>query len=259
MRFAATLAIVSILCLTGCAAGSETRREAIDRVLAEGLRKAQPTEVVAVDLAVARAAREDGQWAALRDYAAPAAVLHLPDGPVDADTYLRGRPEPAAASQWSPEAVWMSCDSRVAVSHGKYAEPDGTWGYYATAWARQRDGGYRWTYMLRAPDTALTQRQKEGRKPVEEDGTIIVQAVPMIQGVTGDCLAGAPRPQPPGTGVATGPDTEAVAAPDGTLVWERTHSSDGRRRFSVLQADQGRLKEAFGLKVAADGRVSVAK
>jgi hypothetical protein len=259
MRFVAAIAVVSALCATGCATGSSARRDAIDRVLAEGLRKAQPTEVVAVDLGIARAAREDGQWAALRDYAAPAAVLHLPEGPVDADKYLRGRPEPGAPSQWSPEAVWMSCDSRVAVSHGKYVEPDGTWGYYATAWVRERDGGYRWTYMLRAPDTALTQRQKNESKPVEEDGTIIVQAVPMIRGVTGDCLPGAPSPQPPVTVSARGSDNQFVASPDGTLVWERTGSSDGRRRFSVLQADQGRLEEAFAMEVVADGRVTVAK
>lgn len=259
MRFIALLPVLVALCLTGCAAGSDARRDAIDRVLAEGVRKAQPTEVVAIDLAIARAAREDGQWAALREYAAPGAVLHLPTGPVEADGYLRNRSVPATASQWSPEAVWMSCDSRVAVSHGKYVESDGTWGFYATAWVRQRDGGYRWTYMLRAPDAALTQRQRNDRRPVEEDGTIIVQAVPMIRGVTGDCLPGAPRPQSSSTASALGSGNQSVASPDGTLVWGWTGGSDGLRRFFVLQADQGRLEETFAMEVAADGRVTVSE
>lgn len=105
---------------------------------------ANPSKVVAAELAFARAAQEDGQWTAFRNFAAGDAVMFVPE-PVDARAWLSGRSNPQQSVQWQPHHVWSSCDGSLAVARGAWQRPDGTSGYFTTVWERQRDGEYRWT------------------------------------------------------------------------------------------------------------------
>ena len=126
--------------LAACAPGQDAR----DRYARLLTPVANPSRVVAAELAFARAAQEDGQWTAFRDFAADEAVMFVPE-PVAARDWLKGRADPAAALSWQPHHVWSSCDGGLAVSRGAWQRPDGTNGYFTTVWQRQRDGGYRWT------------------------------------------------------------------------------------------------------------------
>ena len=80
-------------------------------------RTANPSEIVATEIAFARAAQAKGQWTAFRDYAADNAVMFVPQ-PVAAKDWLKGRANPPRAVAWQPHSVWMSCDGSMAVSKG---------------------------------------------------------------------------------------------------------------------------------------------
>ncbi len=105
---------------------------------------ANPSRVVATELAFARTAQEDGQWTAFRDYAAEGSVMFVPQ-PVAARDWLKDRANPAQAVKWQPHHVWSSCDGSLAVTRGAWQRADGSNGYFTTVWQRQRDGEYRWT------------------------------------------------------------------------------------------------------------------
>ena len=103
---------------------------------------ANPSAVIAAELALSRLAREKGQWRALNDLAARGAVVFAPRA-VSAAAWLKRRAEPSEAAQWSPQAVWMSCDGDYAVSRGAWTRgSDG--GEYVTVWQRQEKGGWKW-------------------------------------------------------------------------------------------------------------------
>ena len=135
-----TLALALGLALAGCAANSAPAPRG-DGPQARGI--AAPSRIVATEIAFARAAREEGQWSAFRDYAADDAVMFVPQA-VSAGSWLKGRADPAQAVAWQPHAVWMSCDGSLAVSTGAAQYPDGSSGYFTTVWQRQKDGEYRW-------------------------------------------------------------------------------------------------------------------
>ncbi|MGZ3199005.1 MAG: hypothetical protein ACXWI5_04185, partial [Croceibacterium sp.] len=78
-----TLVLVSAV----CAGSGEARRN--------GLRPtANPSAVIATELAYSRAAQEKGQWTAFRDYAADDAIMFDPQT-VKAKDWLKGRANPA--------------------------------------------------------------------------------------------------------------------------------------------------------------------
>ena len=129
-----------VLALAGCASGPNPR----DRYARLLTPTANPSRVVAVELAFARAAQEDGQWTAFRDYADDEGVMFVPE-PVVARDWLDKRADPAQAVRWQPHQVWSSCDGSLAVTRGAWQRADGTNGYFTTVWKRQRNGEYRWT------------------------------------------------------------------------------------------------------------------
>ena len=168
MRAAFALAVA--VTLAGCAGGPVTRDDIYDRVL-KG--RADPSAVVAIELAFARAAQERGQWTAFAEYATDDAVMFVPE-PVDARQWLKGRANPERSVAWQPHAVWSSCDGSIAVTRGAWQRPDGSTGYFATVWQRQGDGRYRWivdlgdtlAQSIAAPDFVKTQ-VADCRKPGE--------------------------------------------------------------------------------------------
>lgn len=138
---ALSAAPVASLLLTACATGPgpETRREFYERRVL----RANPSKVIATELAFARAAREKGQWTAFAEYAADGATMFVPE-PVDARDWLKRQVNPPRAVAWQPHQVWSSCDGTLAVTRGAWQRPDGSVGYFTTVWERQRDGEYKW-------------------------------------------------------------------------------------------------------------------
>jgi hypothetical protein len=123
------------LALAACASGQARTRGPLKPV-------ANPSEVIAAELAFARLAQEKGQWSAFRATAAKDAEMFVPQR-VKAADWLKGRAEPAQAVKWQPHTVWSSCDGSFAVTRGGWSS-DNASGTFATVWQRQQNGGHKW-------------------------------------------------------------------------------------------------------------------
>ena len=129
------LIAATLIALAACTTGPRDRTD---------LRpSADPSAVIATELAFARAAQEKGQWTAFREYAAKDAVMFVP-GPVNAQDWLKKQTDPPRAVAWQPHQVWSSCDGSLAVTKGAWQRPDGSIGYFTTVWQRQDDRSYKW-------------------------------------------------------------------------------------------------------------------
>lgn len=240
-RLIATVALAALV--SGCASGPpRTPVKMIERALANagttGL--AQPGQIVATESGFARTAREQGQWSAFAEYAAPGAVLHLDQGLVPAAEWLRGRSNPAEATRWAVRDVWMSCDGTLAVSQGRYRDAAGLVGNYVTAWRRDADNTYRWSYHASAPDRPQPPPRAEQERGEDE---IVVLAMELIKGHVADC-----KGTPPDPGPQTNPAPVVKAtAPDSTLHWLAQQRADGARRFIVLSNTAGEWDEVLDI------------
>jgi hypothetical protein len=88
-------------------------------------------------------AQRMGQWTASRAYAHPDAVVFTPQATWARD-FLKNRADPPAATQWSPNASYVSCDGRIAVNTGPWQSVDGQQrGFFTTVW-QQEKGRWRW-------------------------------------------------------------------------------------------------------------------
>lgn len=251
MRKLATLAAISALLAT-TAPFAQQREE---RQRHRPLRTAgEPGRVAAADWGLARRAREDGQWTAFRESLAPGALLHQPDGPVDAATWLAARADPAAAEQWAPAVAWTSCDGTLGVTEGRFRRGDGLVGTYVTVWALQRDHSYKLTYDLSSIDNPQpVARERPAVPAVNPADLITVQDIPSVRGHVADCprrsAARPERPQAiPGTAVRAG----SGAADDATLVWRWEHRANGERLFSADYLHEGAWQRLTELRVAPE-------
>lgn len=121
------------------------------------LAAAEPQSALEAERAFAARAQAIGQWAAFREFAAPDAVMFVPQ-PVKAQEWLAQQQEPRAAVQWWAAESYQSCDGRMAVNTGPWAIPSAKLvGYFTTVW-RQGAAGWRWDYdggtALKAPIAA---------------------------------------------------------------------------------------------------------
>jgi len=248
-RLVCALAIAAplSLALAGCAGGGgppkPTKRQIamIDRALAGAPGSAQPSTIVAADIAFSRAARERGQWTAFRQFAAPGAQLHAAGAPpFPIEPWLARQTDPAEAVQWEPRAVAISCDGAMAVSQGRFRDPDGTVGNDLKVWQRQPDGAYRYVFGASGPDVP----QPPPRKPVEE-GNIVVSAIDAVLGLVASCPRGAPAPPPPAIPVGEDGKADARLSRDGTLRWRWEHRADGTRFAAADYFHQGRWLTAI--------------
>ncbi|MEO1920981.1 MAG: hypothetical protein ABGW84_03735 [Sphingomonadaceae bacterium] len=262
MRGGSAVAALATLTLAACTMGPDYKNmpgygqgsgERIDGSRLGGY--ANPSEVAATDIAFSRAARDDGQWTAFRRFAADGAVIHGRNGVIDADPWLAAQDDPPAPVQWTPTAVWSSCDGSVAVTQGKFAEPEGQWGYYVTVWERQRDGRYRWVYDMGAPDDQLTAAENARRDSTPTgENAIVIRAIEAIEGRVADCpRSGESLPQvasvlpPKGQG-------GAGSSRDDTLRWSWDHAADGTRGLTVLFITEDGPDRVARLVVAPDGK-----
>jgi hypothetical protein len=100
---------------------------------------ANPSAVIAAEIAFNRLAQEKGQWSAFRETAAKDAIMFVPDA-VDAQAWLKGRADPARSVKWQPHKVFMSCDGKTGVTTGGYQQPDGSGGSFITVWQWMEKG-----------------------------------------------------------------------------------------------------------------------
>lgn len=119
------------LLVSGCAA----QRPAMRAVS----QSANPSAVIAAEIAFNRLAQEKGQWTAFRETATKEAVMFVPEAVV-AQAWLKGRADPAKAVTWQPHKAFMSCDGKTGVTTGAWQRPDGSVGYFTTVWQWQPKG-----------------------------------------------------------------------------------------------------------------------
>lgn len=191
-----------------------------------GLRPtANPSAVIATELAFARAAQEKGQWAAFREFADDDAVMFVP-AQTNAKAWLKGRAEPPVAVKWQPYDVWMSCDGSLAVTKGAWQRPNGV-GYFTTVWRRQKNGKFKW----------ILDQGDDLKQPLPEPE--------MIGGHVADCS----RPSPPAIPAAAG--RTVGWSDDKTLQWIVEVGPDNSRSFKVHRWTGSGYEEVLRSDVAA--------
>jgi hypothetical protein len=256
MRLIASALVIAIpLTLAACAGGGgppkPNKRQVamINQMLSAAPGAAQPSTIVATELAFSRAAKERGQWTAFRQFAAPGALLHGASGPFAIEPWLATQIDPPEAVQWEPRTVVLSCDGALAVSQGRFRDPDGKVGNFVTVWERQADNTYRYTFDAGGEDVP----QPPPRKPVAE-GDIVVTEIDAVQGLVATCpRAGAAVPPPPAMPIGEDGKADAKLSRDGTLRWRWEHRADGTRYAAAEYFYQGRWLTAIEQSLAPTG------
>jgi hypothetical protein len=115
------------------------------------LTAAAPQSVVEAERAFAADAQALGQWTAFRKWAAQDALLFVPEA-VNAQLWLKGRPDPKVAPSWQPARVSLSCDGYLAHSMGPTLREGGrVHGFFSTVWRKQSGGRWEWVYDYGQP------------------------------------------------------------------------------------------------------------
>ncbi len=131
------LAAIGISLLLASTASPAAARERDRRSIGKPV--ANPSAIVKAELSFARLAREEGQWTAFRETAADDAVMFVPNL-TNAQQWLKGKADPAAAVEWQPHKIFMSCDGSMALSTGAWQRADRTTGRFFTIWQQQNFG-----------------------------------------------------------------------------------------------------------------------
>ena len=244
MKIAAALMLA--LTLSACAGNQPRgpRPDVIDRALRGAPGEAQPSKVVARELEYARAAKELGQYTAAGQFAAPGAVYHGRNGPVSAAAMLGTLgSDPETSVAWGPKAVVISCDATLAVSQGRYQDPQGIVGNYVTVWERGPEREYLWIYDVDGPDVP-----QPAKREIEdlEKGAIIVTAIDSVQGMIADCpKRGEAVPAQLAMLLAEENPGGGGMSPDGTLRWRWEHKADGTKHIMAEYLYQGEWQTAI--------------
>ncbi|NCP15284.1 MAG: hypothetical protein GW858_14185 [Sphingomonadales bacterium] len=245
------IAVLS-LALAACSGGPRTKgppRAVIDRALKTAQGAAQPSTIVATELAFSREARERGQWTAFRRFAAPGALLHGKDGPFAIEPWLATQTDPAEAVQWEPRVIAMSCDGATAVSKGRYRDPEGKVGGFVTVWERQSNGEYRYVFDVGGDDVP-----QPPPRPQIEEGDIVVTEIDAVTGLVATCpRGGATTPPPPAMPIGEDGKADARLSRDGTLRWRWEHGADGTRFIAAEYFYQGRWLTAIEQSLVPTG------
>lgn len=230
------------------AAQDRERRDRPERPI-PGRARADPGKVAATDIAFARAARENGQWTAFREYAASGAQMHDDGGPIDAAGFLALRADPPEPVRWAPTEVWSSCDGSLAVSFGRSRRPDGIVGSYVTVWQRERgrSGDYRWIYDTGTPDDPQPPPPPVQIAP--NGDTIVVTELATIRARAADCGSVEGLPQDGLSPLTPQAQTGGGAARDGTLRWRWEHLAPGQWRVVVDWVREGAWAEALAFDI----------
>lgn len=232
----ASIILATTFALAACSGGQRPRfsDQVIERSISGAPGEAQPSRIVATESAFARMAREEGQWTAFRAFAAPGAMIHGVNGAIPAEPWLAAQDDPPAAVQWGPREIWMSCDAKLAVSTGRFRDPDGIVGNFITVWQRQPEGEYHWVYDSGTPDDP-----QPPPRAVPEEGDIVVTAMDSVRGHVADCgKREEPRPALP-------LESASGVSPDGTLAYRWEHVGEGERKFTAYWLADGKWEVAM--------------
>ena len=248
-RFRFLALAAAALVLSGCMGNDRPRtpRKLIDRALASAPYAAQPSLIVARESAFARAAREDGQWTAFLEFAADDALLHGRNGPVRAMAALSGLKNPDQAVQWSPRTVMMSCDGKMAVSTGRFRDPEDKVGNFVTVWKRNGfDDEYKWAYDAGGHDNP------QPPPVVRDPDEIVATAYEAVQGLVADCpKPGETIPLPPIVVVSGAADSKTTRSSDNTLEWQWVHFADGSKAVRASYWKDGEWQRIIDRSLAA--------
>lgn len=222
--------------LLGLAAASLALTPALAR---EGRRGyANPSAVIAAEIAFNTLAQQKGQWTAFRATAAKDAVMFEPHM-ILAEQFLKGKADPARSVTWQPHQVWTSCDGTLAVTRGAWQAEGGVSGYFTTVWQQQKDGKYKWVADQGEP------------LPMPLD------APDMIVAKVADCPPGyrGKPPKPVKTApLPFNPAQRSGKSLDGTLSWDVSVAADHSRRFVVTMASGGQAATVQDLQVEAPAK-----
>ena len=230
---------------------------------------ANPSALIAADIAFARLAREKGQWTAFREMADDAAEIFEPARAL-AKTALKDRADPPVPVQWATRAAWISCDGSAGLTYGGWTGATGGNGEYVTVWQSQTKGKLPWKWLLddggalaqplpqadwaegRVAD-CLARRGPDGKPEDAPDGAMRPGARPEKR-KAGDLpplrpLAG---PIPPSDAPADA-DSKQGQSRDGTLAWRSTVMPDGSRRFTAWMWKDGAMREVVARTFRPDG------
>lgn len=266
MRVAARLAVVmsgalALLIGGATAASAQERQRAFElggpRGPGSGFGPAaNPSEVVAAEIAFVQLARQKGQWTAFRQTADKDAVMFVPNsatGIVNAQAWLRKQANPAQTVVWSPSRIFMACDASYAVSMGAARYPDGRTGNFVTIWRRQPDGKYKWMLDWSARPVPATDAADD-----IIDGKIADcptrRITPGADGAAPSPLNGMTQAEErdrkkrlrkqmklPIVRIAIPPPADGTGqSPDGSLHWAWTSRPDGARSLDVTVRYEGK-------------------
>ncbi|MEJ2408769.1 MAG: hypothetical protein P8Y48_05360 [Novosphingobium sp.] len=201
-----------------------------------GTGTANPSALIAAEIAFSRMAHEKGQWTAFRKFADDEAVMFVPQ-PVMAQDWLKKQKDPPQSVQWEPYQVWMSCDGTLGVTKGAWTRPDGSVGYFTTIWKQQKKGDYRW--VLDQGDGLTTPLKKPG----------------WLSATVADCPKRQGGRRPDGPTDAHEKRREAGMdgmgrSDDGTLSWSYHVAADYSRTLSVSLRKGGEMTEVLSSSVA---------
>lgn len=202
---------------------------------------ADPSAVIAAELAFNRLAQNEGQWTAFRKTAAKDAVMFTPRA-VNAQAWLKGRADPAKSVMWWPSRVFMSCDGGYAVSTGSWQRADGSVGYFTTIWRREKNGTYRW--VLDHGDALPAPRA--GREDDLEAKVARCERGPRRDGERRGKEKIVPVPIPP-------PAAGEGGSADGTLAWSWAVAADDARTLTVRMRQEDGMHEVVTDVVKAPG------
>ena len=155
---------------------------------------ANPSALLAQEIAMEQLGQEKGRSAGLRKYAAPDAIMFAPQL-VDAQKWLKDAKLPPI--DWDVHKVIMSCDGKTGVTTGAWTASGDLHGYFTTVWQRyeKRNGSGKWLWALthddrldkplKAPDFIQTQTAScKGRAPTSISAP--AEGVRMKQGLSRD-------------------------------------------------------------------------
>jgi hypothetical protein len=119
------IAIIAAVASLSACAPSRPRPNAVPQ-------SANPSSIVAMEIAFSREAGEKGENATFRRYAAKDALVFRPQ-PVMFSEFSKGVTDSGPATKWQPHKIYMSCDGRTAVVTGAW-QVNGANGYFTTVW-----------------------------------------------------------------------------------------------------------------------------
>ncbi len=216
------LALLPLLTLSACASGLGYNGPQIPL-------KANPSGVIAAELAFNRLAQEKGQWTAFRETMAKDAVMFEP-ARVSAAEFLKGKADPAKSVTWQPHQVWASCDGSAGITHGAWQAGDKLHGYFTTVWLRQADGKFKWVLDHGVPTQSP------------------LVAAEMITAKTADCQG---APSVPLSAPPIGADMKVGVSRDQTLQWTSIVNADMSRSIQVRSWDGTKFNDVLTDVVAA--------